>query len=392
MKVVSLFLLVCLVLSCTTITGVEKRILEGNYTEAIQKTVRHIQQSARAANNDDYILLLEEAFRKASVRDQEQIKYLELNNSLANAKKVYTLYTKLSDRQGLIESLLPLTIKKENRKAYFELYNYTIKAEGARKNVADLLFSEAKRLLSLKDKFQARKAYDYLQSLQKIAPNHCSSTTYYRDKARKMGMDFILVRLSNETNQIIPRNLERVLLDMDVHKLNKKWQIFHNKTDYNTRYDYVIEMALRRIIVSPERIDREVFNEEKQVPDGWVYLYRDGKVVLDKDNNKIKIDKFRTIRGRVIEFHQFKSCNVEALIRIVDAESHRIIDKEVIKSEFVFEHNYATYTGERGVFHSRHLDLFAVHALPFPSDEQMVFDTNEDLKKKFRSFISRMRL
>jgi hypothetical protein len=63
-----------------------------------------------------------------------------------------------------------------------------------------------------------------------------------------------------------------------------------------------------------------------------------------------------------------------------------------LASEFLFEHIYATFRGDRRAFDESFNSYFGQRAVPFPSNEQMVFDTGEDLKAKLKAIITRYRI
>ena len=53
-------------------------------------------------------------------------------------------------------------------------------------------------------------------------------------------------------------------------------------------------------------------------------------------------------------------------------------------SQFVFENRYGTYKGNKDALDEKYLDLIANKHIPFPSNEQMVYDCGEDLKNKIK--------
>jgi hypothetical protein len=93
----------------------------------------------------------------------------------------------------------------------------------------------------------------------------------------------------------------------------------------------------------------------------------------------------------VYEFKQFKSCQVVAKIDYIDLQNNQLIDTYPLVSEFVFEHVYAHFTGDKRAVEESYFPYFDRRAVPFPSNEQMVFDTGEDLKLKLKNIISNNR-
>ena len=60
--------------------------------------------------------------------------------------------------------------------------------------------------------------------------------------------------------------------------------------------------------------------------------------------------------------------------------------------EFVFQNLYAIYKGDKRALTREDLNLVNSRNIPFPSNEQMVYDTGEDLKAKLKDIIRRFRV
>ena len=71
-----------------------------------------------------------------------------------------------------------------------------------------------------------------------------------------------------------------------------------------------------------------------------------------------------------------------------DLDSNQIIDSFAISSEFIFENLYARMRGDRRALTERDLILLENYAIPFPSNEQLVYDTSTDLKLKLKAIIN----
>jgi hypothetical protein len=63
-----------------------------------------------------------------------------------------------------------------------------------------------------------------------------------------------------------------------------------------------------------------------------------------------------------------------------------------LTSEFTFNHVYAKFRGDKRACEENYYPFFDKRELPFPSNEQMVFDTGEDLKAKLKDIIIRNRI
>ena len=95
------------------------------------------------------------------------------------------------------------------------------------------------------------------------------------------------------------------------------------------------------------------------------------------------------VRCNFYRFTQFKKSNVEAVVKYIDNRNNQLIDQFPLASEFVFEHSYAEYDGDKRALNDSYLDLTRLEAVPFPSNEQMVFDIGTDIKQKLKRIIRR---
>lgn len=72
----------------------------------------------------------------------------------------------------------------------------------------------------------------------------------------------------------------------------------------------------------------------------------------------------------------------------VNLKSNQLLESFPIISDFVFEHRYATYKGDKRAADINYCNYFNRRPLPFPSNEQMVYQTGEDLKEKLKAIIT----
>ncbi len=115
-------------------------------------------------------------------------------------------------------------------------------------------------------------------------------------------------------------------------------------------------------------------------------------MVKDSLGNDIKIEKIITIKARFFEFEQTKSSQIIADVVYIDLRSNQLLDTFTIDSGFVFENLYATVRGDARALENDDREILRNRQLPFPTNEQMVFDTGEDLKRKLKDIISSFRV
>ncbi|HBK82122.1 MAG TPA: hypothetical protein DDZ41_00750, partial [Flavobacterium sp.] len=105
----------------------------------------------------------------------------------------------------------------------------------------------------------------------------------------------------------------------------------------------------------------------------------------------VKVDNFKTVQINIYEFKQFKSVQVTAKVDYIDYRSNQTIDTFPLASEFIFENIYATFNGDKRACEDDYHRFFNQRAVAFPSNEQMIFDSGEDLKAKLKEIITRNR-
>ena len=387
MKKITFLFLSLIIISCG-VKSTESLLNTGNYDAAIDKAVNALRTNKTSKGKQDYVYLLEEAFAKAKTRDIESIKLLERENNPANYEKIFNLYNQLHNRQERIKPLLPLPLIKEGRNAIFPMENYSDKIVSSKNNLSGYLYSNARKLMQSNNKMDFRQAFDDLRYLDQLNPNY-QDVRSLMDEAQFKGTDFVHVFTKNETGMVIPQRLQDDLLDFSTYGLNDKWTVYHNNRQKSINYDYGMIVNFRQINMSPEQVREKQFIKEKQIKDGVKNLLdANGNTVKDSLGNPIKVDNFKTISVNIYEFTQFKSCQVTAKVDFTDFRSNQLIDTFPLASEFIFEYIYANYNGDKRACEESYFQYFDRRAVPFPSNEQMIFDSGEDLKAKLKAIIT----
>ncbi len=388
-KLILLFTILAIASSCSSVKQTEKALNTGNYDQAINIALNKLKTNKDKKGKQPYILMLEEAYAKVVDRDRNAIDYLEKDGNPANLERMYNTYLSLRDRQEGIKPLLPLYLAEQGRSANFSMDNYDQRIITTKDKLSKYLYDSAKGLLSTaKRKADFRSVYENLVYLDKITPNY-KNTADLIEEAHLKGTDFVKVSMKNKTNVIIPKRLETDLLNFGTYGLNDLWTVYHNKPQKSVKYDYSMEVTFREINISPEQIRERQLEREKQVKDGWEYLLdEEGNVVKDEEGNKIKVDKMATVRCEYYEFKQFKAANVVGNIQYKNLRTKQLLDAFPLVSEYVFEHIYANFNGDKRALEDDLVRYLGLQAVQFPSNEQMVYDSGEDLKNKLKSIIT----
>lgn len=387
MKKITLLFLVLVVAACG-VKQTQSMLSNGDYDGAIYSAIDALKSNKNAKGKQDYVYLLEEAFAKAKQRDLETLNLLAKEKNPANYEKIYNLYTQLNSRQERIKPLLPLQLLKENRNAIFPMEDYSDDLVNSKTNLSGFLYANAKKLMTSKNKMDFRQAFDDLIYLEKLNPNY-KDVRALMDDAQFKGTDFVHVYTKNETNMVIPVKLQDDLLDFSTYGINDKWTVYHNNKQKNVSYDFAMLVNFRQIAISPEQIKEKQFVKERQIKDGVKNLIdANGNIVKDSLGKPIKVDNMKTITVSVYEFTQFKSCKVTAKVDYINLKTNQLLDAYPVTSEYIFSYIYANYNGDKRAVEDTYYQYFDRRAVAFPTNEQMVYDTGEDLKLKLKNIIT----
>ena len=391
MKKITL-LVTLLFLTACGVKSTRKMVASGDYDSAIEKAVNGLQSNKNAKGKQEYVYLLEEAFAKAKERDLRDIAgwgWFKEPNNANNLEAIFNTFKLLHARQELIRPLLPLKLLEENRDANFPMEDYSEQITNSKNALSKYLYLNAVAALISNDKIRCRHAYDDLVYLNSINPNYKDVAKLINDAQRK-GTDFVSVTTQNQTNMVIPKRLQDDLLDFSTFGLNDKWTVFHSNKQTGLTYDYGVRIDFRDIQITPERINEKEFIKEKVIKDGVKKLLdARGREVKDSLGKTIYVDNMKTIRIEIREFSQQKSVQVTAKVDYVNLKSNQLLQTFPIASEFVFKNVFASYKGDKRACDNDYLSNFDRREVPFPSNEQMVYDCGEDLKNKLKDVIVR---
>lgn len=378
--------------ACGGVKKTQKALNLGDYGQAINTSIENLAKNKSKKGNQAYVLMLEEAYKKNTERELKQIAFLQKDENPAHYEAVYRSYVSLRDIQERIRPLLPLPVQDENRNARFKFKDYQDDLLDSKDDLSDHLYDKASNLLkNATSKQDYRTAYDDFVYLEEIDPGF-DDTKLKMEEAFARGQDYVQVQMVNNTDQIVPVKLQEELLNFNTYGLDGQWVQFHANPLPNIKYDYAMELSLKEINISPEQVNEKQIIKERQVKDGHSYaLDPKGNVVRDSLGNKIRIDRFKTVQCNFYQFTQFKSAQVAGVVRFTDLTTQQALDSYPLSSEFVFEHIYANYDGDKRALDNDLVKFLGLASVPFPSNEQMVYDAGEDLKSRLKSILVRQR-
>ncbi len=389
MKKITYFLALLFIITSCGVKQTRNMLTSGDYDGAINNAVEGLRGNKNAKGKQDYVYLLEESFAKAKERDLRDIATWFKDANPQNLEKIYTTYVQLNSRQEQIRPLLPLKLLKEGRDAIFPFDDYSDQIVSSKNAVSKYLYDNSKALLVTKDKITIRRAYDDLLYLENINPGF-KDVAKLTEEAKFKGTDFVNVYTKNETNMVIPTRLQDDLLDFSTYGLNDKWTVYHSNRQKGIDYDYGLIVNFRQINITPEQVKEKQFDKERLIKDGVKNLLdANGNVVKDSLGHPIKVDNMKTVRISIYEFSQIKGCQVTAKVDYINFKTNQLIETFPLTSEFVFSNMYSKYKGDKRACEDTYYSNFEKRPIPFPSNEQMVFDTGNDLKAKLKDIIIR---
>ncbi len=386
-----IFSVVLLLTSCNSAKRNQKLLAQGDYDQAIELALKKLQRDKTSGKNDVRISYLEDSFKKMVAQDNRRLALLESSSTVSAAKETFYTYQNMAFIQDKIRPLLPLTYQS-GKQATFKMVDYNTKINQAQEVLVNALAREAQLYLDRETRADYRTAYNIYCELEELNP-HFSNIRNLKEDAHLYGTDFIFVTLNNTSNQIIPIRLERELLNFDTYGLDNFWTQYHNERNQDIDYNYGIALNFRNISVSPERIRETEERRTKRIKDGWEYvLDGNGNVKKDSLGNDIKRDKFVTISARVTFTEQTKATHVEGAVLYRDIVNRRDINSFPLASEFIYENIFARFRGDERALTKEDKVLLRNKILPFPSNEQMVFDAGEDIKFRLKEILDNNRI
>ncbi|OAB78548.1 hypothetical protein ULVI_08125 [Cochleicola gelatinilyticus] len=362
-------------------------VAQGDYDRAIELAVKKLQKDKTADKNDTHIVLLEEAFKKASEEDTRRIAFLKKQNDPATSKEIYTLYRDLEYRQNLIRPLLPLYSASHRRDAFFDVKDYSNEIIAAKENYIHYLYDEGAIYMNRQTIADYRTAYHIYCELEELRSNYKDVSTL-KDDAHFYGTEFIFVSINNRSGQIIPQRLEQELLDFNTYGLDNFWTEFHTQREANIEYTKGIALNFRSIEFSPERISEKEFQRTQRIIDGSTYKKdREGNILKDREGNPIKIDTYITVEARIKITEQNKAVRVIGEVIYRDLLRRRDIDSFPLSTEFIFENIFAIYRGDRRALSGNDLNWINNRFVPFPNNAQLLLDAGDDIKLRLKEIV-----
>jgi hypothetical protein len=361
----------------------KKQLQRGNYDAAIATAVKDLRKDS---DDEKQIDILERSFRVVNEQDNERIRFLKMEGRPQNWDEIYLIYKRMSDRQSLIRTVMPLNIG--NRQVEFPYVDYMPEMINAKRESADYYYNHGIELMNsgLKDSYR-QAYYEFIRAKEYVGDYEGIDNKII--EARYLGMSRVFVSLQNTTMIVFPREFEEDLLTVDLQALNNEWVEFHiTNLDENVDYDYFINVNVRNIAVSPDNTEERDSIAKRDVEDGFEYkLDKKGNVMKDTLGNDIKVKKYKTLQCALITTLQTKTCQINGDIEIIQMNPKNVLKKDPIGAQSTFEHMSARAIGDIGALSTSQLERTKAEAMPFPSNIEMVLRCSEALKQAIRGSI-----
>lgn len=365
---------------CSPIKKINNNVVSGEFDKAINKTISELKKIKNKKKKIQYELILKDIYNRAVVNSKDKISRFKKDGNPEFFDDIYFEYDKLIKRQNKLKNL-------SSERLNFNFENYDSELINFRYKTSDYFLKISNSFISNNNKFDYRKAYNYLTVIESINPNYLDTRSLIKLCLVK-GKDYILLNVLNESKSVLFEDLEKDILNIKGYDLNSTWKSFFTKNDsFEGTYDFYIDLAFKSFIISPERLVQKEGFSEKNIVDGLTYKLDDeGNVMKDSLGNDIKVDKLIKISVKSIESIQSKSAKVLAEIRFIDKKKN-IIEKFPLESEFWFRNRFLEYDGDKRVLTKEQIKLSKNRFIPFPPDEVLIFNNSENIKRKMKRII-----
>jgi hypothetical protein len=379
-----LFILILILSGC----GSSKKQLEkGNYDAAIDKAVKQLRKDPRDAKQ---ISILDRSYKIVNEQDNERIRFLKLENKLANWDEIYQVNKRMSDRQALVRSVTPLYMNGKTLE--YPYVDYMPEMVAAKRKSADFYYAHGTELMKNGLKESYRQAYNEFVRAKEYAGDY-EGIDNKISESKYLGMSKVLISLQNRSIIKFDQEFEEELLSLDLPRLNSEWVEYHTQNlDANTQYDYLVNVNIRNIAVSPDQTMQRDSVIKKEIEDGFNYqLDKKGNVMKDSLGNDIKTKKYKTLQCALIETIQSKACRIDGDVEIVQINPNKVLKKDPLGAQSDFENVSARALGDIQALSQAQVEKTKAKAVPFPSDMEMVLRCSDALKQAIRGAIQKNR-
>ncbi len=381
------FLTVMLFMSCKS---VQTLVDSGNYDAAIALATKKMRGAK--GKKTKHIKALEKAFIKVNNNDLEEIAFLNGLGNLDAYERILDISERIAYRQKLISPYLPL-ISKDGYQGHFDFVNANDILVDAGNSIKELSYNMGVEYLALAkssddNKFAREAYYAFLRTSDFDADYN--DVIALRSEAEKIGIIHVLVETLFDTDLFLPYDIANYLDQVRYIPRSDKWIRYYDHKKAIESFDFVARLKIDGIDISPERENKRIFFEEKEVEDGDEYvLDKNGNVAKDTLGNDIKRPKYSVVKARIKEIFREKSLSIRAQMELFDTDNETSLSQP-ISAEAFFEDSACIIKGDRRALSENTRKRVKDYPLDFPSDLELLLKTGDEIKQAFRFELSKM--
>lgn len=378
------------VLSMTNCRSAKRYVESGDYDAAIDRCVDKL--AGKKNKPDDLVKGLELAFKKATDRDMRAVETLTAENRPDNWARINDIHRQIQLRQDKVNPLIPLK-SKDGYEAKFMFVNIEKLEFESRSNAAEYLYKSAQANVALGrkgDKKAAREAWETLGELERRYFTNYKDKEALKSEASELGISHVYFEIKNESNRLLPRDFNERILSISKQDLDTRWKRYHLTPETGVKYDYKAVFQLQNIDISPERIREREYTDEKEIQDGWEYVYDSkGNVKKDSSGNDIKHPRYVLTRANILEVLQTKAARITGQIAVFETNRATPLEINPVAAEVLFENYASTFTGDNRALSDDSRRRIGNRPLPFPADDDMLAQAADRLKPEISNGLRR---
>jgi hypothetical protein len=375
--------LIILMIALSGCGSSKKQLERGNYDSAIDLAVRDLR---RDPSDLKQIATLDRSYLIVNEQDNERIRFLKMEDKPANWDEIYQINKRMSDRQSLVRSVTPLELN--GRTIEYPYIDYMPEMIAAKRKSADFYYAHGNELMKNQLKDSYRQAYYEFVRAREYVGNYEGIDSKI-DESKYLGISRVLITLQNRSILKFTQEFEEDLLSVNLPAINSEWVEYHTQNlDPDTKYDYLINVNIKNIAVSPDQTMQRDSVIKRNVEDGFSYqLDKNGNVMKDTLGNDIKTKKYKSLQCALVETVQSKTCQIDGDIEIVQINPNKVLKKDPMGAQSNFEHVSARAIGDVQALNQTQLNKTKTQPMLFPSDMEMVFRCSEALKQAINGAI-----
>jgi hypothetical protein len=361
--------------------SLQKELDRGNNDAVLHHAVRKV--SGKNKKKPKYVRAIEVSLERANRADLQSIGQLENSNISDKYLQILRAYERIRGRQESIQPLLPL-VDAKGYQAQFQFVK-TLGAENEyRIKAVEYLYASAQGLMvqaRRADRASARQAFRQLEEISQMVGEY-KDIRALSNEARELGTVYIVVVPSLGRNLVMSKNAADLFLNFHYPEISGPWKTVHYRPEQGRKYDLKVDFVLDEFSVSPEREASREYTEKKTIkPEPK--KDQEGNPIPDRSNREIEVE------ARVVELHQSKQALVNGRILVTDLSNSRQIYTQTYSAVEDFSNYASTFQGDKRALSKETLKRVGGRPLPFPSNEAMLYNGTETLKRQLVSMLRR---